>query len=66
MQVSKKAKSSFFCRRVLQQLAGLLTDDTRHGSTVRDLAFDLLLTLATDFKLGICYRSSALFENIGK
>ena len=64
--ISKKAKSSFFGRRVLQQLAGLIANDSQLSSSVCDVTFELLLTLATDIKLGICYRSAALFESSGK
>ena len=61
--ISKRVKSAFFNQYVLKQTALLLirepaeSDDRDELSSFRQLVLDFLLTLCTDFRLGICYKS---------
>ena len=58
--IPKKTKSLFFNTYVLKQIAQLLTTPTDHThedvAELQDYVYRFLLTLCTDFQLGVCYR----------
>ena len=66
VDVSKRVKSAFFNHFVLKQTAQLLFIESsdpgssnNEVSSCRQLAFEFLVSLCTDFQCGICYKNKA-------
>ena len=67
--MGKRTKSGFFTSYALKQMAQLLTQQTEgsiqvtdditgstESVTLREVVFEFLLKLCTDFQHGVCYR----------
>ena len=80
-EIAKKVKSLFFNQYVLKQTTMLLLEDhqletpassgdgDKHLETVKkvlDIAHRMIITLCTDFQVGICYKSKDLPAGLEK